>query len=74
MLILITGSGGVNAGYPVGEGHLFYTDTTIEVYGEGSSLDEAWNEANEAGMFKGMGQDIIDHFREVWTSQFSEQD
>ena len=70
----ITGSGGFTAGYPVGEGHLFYTDTTIDVYAESSSSDEAWNEAKESGMFKGMNQDIIDHFREVWTSQFSEQD
>ena len=70
----ITFNLGFAMGQPTAEGHLLHTDTTIDVFGEGASFAEAWNEADEAGMFTGMDQAIIDNFLEVWTSQFSEED
>jgi hypothetical protein len=64
-------SGHIGISTPGAEGHLMTTTTTTQTYGNGTTFDEAWNDAAQAGMFDDLPQNLIDHFKEAYTVQSS---
>jgi hypothetical protein len=58
---------------PGAEGHAMTTTTTAQVYGEGTSLKEAWQKAIDSGMLNGLPGNMLEHFQEAYTTKFQEQ-
>jgi hypothetical protein len=67
----VTGNLGGGGGVP-GEGHALITDTTTDIYGEGNTFEEAWKQANEAGMFDDLPKKVLDHFKENYNKVIGE--
>ena len=62
----------LGAGTSGGEGHALTTSTTTQLYGEGQSFTEAWNNAVDNGLLQNVGSDIIKHFKEAYMQQYNE--
>ena len=55
-----------------GEGHAMTTSMTTQLYGEGWSLAEAWENSIKNGMLENISPKILEHFQQAYTTKYSE--